>query len=889
MTQNEKNEIKIDLNQLATQKSLTREGLIQRQVYDDLRDRISKRLSWIEKETSEKNSGLPSGMGWVSFIDGTRGAGKSTFLHNALELLKEDIEVKDKLAVMDWVDPSRIETNEFILLIILNAIKERVNKNPGDKSEKNREVRDKLDKAFKEVAGGLVLFKKDHHPLNELDAELFLEIGLEEAGHSAKLRENLHELIKHACDLLQVKALLFSFDDADTKFEHAIDLLETLRKYLDTPRVMCVVTGDLELYTLLIRQNFRRELTQGDQNEWGTKQVENHYRSQQQIRMLDHLEEQYLLKLFPLRERHHLLPICTLANSDGPIDKKMIFILNSNDAKPAADLLKFTEEKIENGFRLTRKSDIDLYRDFLLMQPIRSVLQVLARLQQDQSEDAAANSFHMAMLDLALHSLYQYNIAAEEIAAHDLRALCEAVFEVAMDDGDPDTSAYLRPTGAKAHNRVAMYGLSAAVAEQLKGKPGTSIAYLFRSPGMVKLAHEADESTLNYFNVKNLRHEFKRHMGVGRIDDALGWARQATVALVGKYAINPTTRVIRNGIIGINQNGSKNFKGYQKVFEELEITPAVAYSLVKSSVNGPRTFASAYILLGLISSLLRQTESTEWSNKNDDEQKSEVSKLLSGIYENTSHVSAPPWIYETNTDKDEENYSEASQTNTAPKTDDQANKDKWPNDLLEWMKASKYLKASHPSSLMMGKIWTRLYFGLENISGELRPDSKGKFKNNDFASIMELFALGIVNAFLIEESTYHRPIKGSAQPIILSNPRSSSKNYLEQLNRNKEVISQDRLPLTFIIATCPLITGLISSEKVNNHNTSESKSENTRWCFEIKSADKNPYCGNFISKNDFEKLKKVAIQGKKPPPIDAKVKPKGSGTSDDLGTTSGDQ
>ena len=87
MNSPERNEIKIDLNQLATQKTLSREGLIQRQVYDDLRDGISKRLSWIKKETSKKDSSLPSGMGWVSFIDGTRGAGKSTFLHNALDLL----------------------------------------------------------------------------------------------------------------------------------------------------------------------------------------------------------------------------------------------------------------------------------------------------------------------------------------------------------------------------------------------------------------------------------------------------------------------------------------------------------------------------------------------------------------------------------------------------------------------------------------------------------------------------------------------------------------------------------------------------------------------------------------------------------------------------------
>jgi hypothetical protein len=112
--------------------------------------------------------------------------------------------------------------------------------------------------------------------------------------------------------------LLFAFDDADTNSKHAIELLEMIRNYLDTPRALVLLTGDLELYALLVRQNFRTELTQGNPSEWGGQNASND-RSVQQSRMLDHLEEQYLLKLFPVQERHILFPLWRLVDETGTL------------------------------------------------------------------------------------------------------------------------------------------------------------------------------------------------------------------------------------------------------------------------------------------------------------------------------------------------------------------------------------------------------------------------------------------------------------------------------------------------------------------------------------------------------------------------------------------
>jgi len=179
----------IDLETVHAQTELKKDDLIQKHVYEALRSRITKRLEWVEAKTKgEENhnprdtySVVPSGYGWVSFIDGTRGAGKSTFMHTALRLIREDF---GNLAVIGSIDPSRIESNEILLLTLLHALKEKVEialKRPPQCETDNAERR-KWEKAFHKVAGGLVMFQKDHHPLKELDEDLFLDIGIERAG-----------------------------------------------------------------------------------------------------------------------------------------------------------------------------------------------------------------------------------------------------------------------------------------------------------------------------------------------------------------------------------------------------------------------------------------------------------------------------------------------------------------------------------------------------------------------------------------------------------------------------------------------------------------------------------------------------------------------------------
>lgn len=854
--------ILIDLEAVHSQTDLNEDELIQKHVYVLLKNRIRKRLDWVKSNSrgrEHQHDGsftTPSGSGWVSFIDGTRGAGKSTFMHNTLRLISKKNTGIDDLAVVACLDPSRIETNEILLLALLHALKEKVERvlTLPARSEHDRDDRKKWEKAFRQVAGGLVMFQKDHHPLNELDEDLFLDIGIERTGHSAKLRENLAQLFEVACEVLNVKALLFAFDDADTNSKHAIALLELIRNYLDTPRALVLLTGDLELYSLLVRQNFRKELTQDKPSEWGGQNAAND-RSIQQSRMLDHLEEQYLLKLFPVQERHTLFPLWRLADETGTQTAKANYQVKVNDKEPEA-LIPFVNGQIKTGFRLTTSTDINLYTEFFLMQPLRSVLQTLARIASVDAQtnaQAYAHEFGQAMIAMSLQNLYQANIAVDELVAENFHALTETVFEIAMADGDPDTSAYLRPTSAEVHNRSAMFGLSAAVAQQLRGKPGTCITYLLRGPGMVKLMHDAIDSNKRNLDADALMKEFRRYMGPGRKEDALGWSRFASAALAGEYT-SSTIRFNRYGILGLNQKGGGSGDGALTSFKTAfnargkveKRYPAAAFSLVNLSGSGTKTLASIYNILGLVGKLLTLTEKSAWRASNPEQHKIDIFNQLLGFFPNTNSVAFPVWIklQDPGTDEDENGNDLGDQKDLIKA---------WVDPIHIWLINAVALKTYiAPSSVMLGKVVTRLFYGLENISDALRINVSTY--STDFASAMELFALCVVNAFLAEESAYHMTETGESKRIILDNPRTSATDYLKRLNAKVKDNPVDfkKLPLTTIIATCPFITGLISDETAK-----------AGWPFNAGITDLNNLDNDFISIDTWDQLRKVAIAGSK--------------------------
>ncbi len=68
------------------------------------------------------------------------------------------------------------------------------------------------------------------------------------------LEERFHIYIRETLKLLDKKCIVIPFDDIDTDFKKGFEILEVLRKYITSGQIITILTGDLELYSKLVRK-----------------------------------------------------------------------------------------------------------------------------------------------------------------------------------------------------------------------------------------------------------------------------------------------------------------------------------------------------------------------------------------------------------------------------------------------------------------------------------------------------------------------------------------------------------------------------------------------------------------------------------------------------------
>lgn len=793
--------IDLDENESAGPRSVDK--LVQHKHYEHLREQVIRHLANLEARRPNSQDDYPTGSGWAQFLDGTRGAGKSTFLSSVKQALERDPEVKGRMAFIASIDPSRIEQNEIVLLVILQQLKRRVEFALKERTRPDDDyLREEWRSAFRGVAGGLSLFANGYHPLDDLDPDLFLDWGLERASDGISLRTKLHRLFASACRILGVQALMLAFDDADTDSRHAMPLLECIRKYLDAPLVMVLLTGDMELYSLLVRQHFAATVT-------GRREaaLELHRRpvlgdrSAQTLRMIDHLEEQYLLKLFPIVRRTQLQPLWSV------MDKANYLATYPEWKGGARPIRKVVDEIVQRGLRIKKESDVATYAEFLLKQPLRSALQVMAHcaphLGGDPSSGMSATwspgltaALSRALEGLALTSLYKFSVDTDELAARELPALVRAVFDLSLHDGDIDTAPYLRPMSAERDVRAGFAALAAQVPNFCAEQPGTTLRYLLRGPGSVSLYSLARHHLgLDVLPSQDRIHQFGSYMGIGRREDSLDWARRATAVIALPYGTNPKARVVLPGVVGLNRKGRKQEHTARTALrlaikaDEIAFMPVFALAMVDvASASEMRTYGSIFLIVGLIEKLLSAgSDQDAWN-------------IFKGSYSSVT-VSAPAWSSSQGSVEEAEPTNQEGQENAPSK-----HQILWEN-TRQWRESALQLaKNVTPSAIFLGKVWTRLFFSLEKAADELKPRHK-------FGDVMEIFALCVINAFLVEEAEHHLSVTSSPSDanINRSNPRTSATTFIRKLQ--SVTLPRQALPLTSIVATCPLILGLLDEKK----------------------------------------------------------------------------
>lgn len=747
--------------------------LIQQQAFKAILGKINSSL---QAGITARKSSKKSDNGLVFFIDGTRGAGKSTFLRTLVDKLGK--QTTPKLKCLIEIDPTKVEVGEHIFISLLQQLQGLINETSRHHfcdSNSNSDKYESWRKDLRALADGLQLLDGKRNPLDGIDPEAFLEWGMERAKGGLDFADKFKELIESACKILDVDALIVAIDDADTNFAKGKQILEVIRRYLDTNRIVTLMTGDLQLYSHLVRDLYYDNLGES---------IHKHdpHRSEERKHLVDHLEAQYLQKLFPIQHRAHLKPLWELKNQVEytiPIDSKTEFKLEA-----------LINKLLEEGLFIKASSDIDRYQEFLLKQPLRSVVQLLQFCTEDMSEEKRFKTERVAegLRSMLLGSLYTEQVDVDALSAGDMAALNDAVFNAVVKDGEFDTGYYLRPQPSDESLCNTFVALAAEVSRHCQHNPGKAIQYILQGPGSTTLFNsiepKIESKTNKNYSYDEKKYLYIKYLSIGRSEDALNWAWHASPLLIP----NNTVRAVRCGVIGLTRNKTEDDKISAISFlndMKTKTTPtAFSLSLINVSSGTTKTYASIFNCIALATRLL----STPRSSQSTSQKITAIQIELNKVY-NTPTISPPPWIMEGG-DVDAEHF-----TNEAP----QQYLENIAIDIQKWLnRTHKTLDKVEPSSILLGKIWSRLYFSLISVADYHRP-------RNGVATIMEFYALATINAFLVEESDHHtRCIENE---IVTKPQRTNPVTSTEKVIEKFKTINPNTYPLTSIISTCPLIIG----------------------------------------------------------------------------------
>ena len=375
-------------------------------------------------------------------LSGARGTGKTTFLLSVLHKLQEK-KLDDNYAfcVFEPVDPTLFGCNEHILFTLLSMIVREVHRCRA-LCDTARYCRDggsgdweTWDRQLKELAEGLKTvgeqredINSDLSPQKDLwdNAEYLLEEGINKARSSYELEYKLHAFIHTSLKLLHKDAFVLGLDDVDTRPGIGWHVLEMLRRYLTTPQLIVIVSGNMELFQKLVE---RRQL-----KNFGLDFSSNKKRREEFAPQVMELTNQYLLKVLRTPLRIELLPFYEAleravsaktteeSKKKGGVDNRCVIELYHKQVSLAAVL-----ETFYSALSCTGSNVKAAFRKALLTNSARTVLQIAEQLielhdtlpkkndeqQQDTPEKGVALSRGVA--DILRVAFFDY-LAASGIA-----------------------------------------------------------------------------------------------------------------------------------------------------------------------------------------------------------------------------------------------------------------------------------------------------------------------------------------------------------------------------------------------------------------------------------------------------------------------------------------
>ena len=885
------NEIIIDLFASNLPGSTEEDDLIQKSLRDQLVKSIRSSITSDEsKDSSDVARFIDESGRNVFFVDGTRGAGKTTFINSVVKFLDGDKGNTDtRIICLPTIDPTKLPRHEPILVTVtarLNKMVSRELKGSWSSSD-HKKQKEQWQSHLEQLKRGLhLLTDKEYKPeyfsdALKLDAQLDYSIGGQD------LSQIFDKLVECACEILSCKAILISFDDIDTQFDTGWDVLESIRKFFNSQQLVVVATGDLRLYSQLIRgkqyENYSKTLL--SQEKESARLAERGY-------MVEHLEQQYLLKLFPVQKRIQLKTMLQLVGDDknnGAISVKTEFGVKDEGA---IDIRKAIGDAVMEGLNLREGSDLAMYVNELLKQPVRLLMQVLqdfytkkyyastedkkdGKVQVDVDIKSSPRLLRNALYGAMLSSIYRAGLNYEQ-HRFGMDSLCKDIFTYVKQDRDFNTGFYLRPQSESEALRNCSIYLASQVSENCQGNLSKVLQMLLVGCGSVSIFNQFVTGLAQAENDSDkfdqMISEYIAYMSVGRNESTSHWANRCCAVV----ANNPNEEKIGIflGMVQLNRGSRKEKPQVYKKFDldkERGLAKAsMAASLSTVASSNLMDFASVFNLIGAVSDIT----ACEGENQS-------VEKAFNKAISKPTCI-IPPWsdaaaraemkssgVNNRGKGKDndvdysidiEENDPEPTQ-NSSDQVDDEF-KDAIEN-IKKWLLLVREVEVDiSPSALLIGKIWTRFYFNLNNIADQHRTRLRGeaytgKFANQSNASkIMRFNVLAFLHAVLVEESLYHSVSTDDyLDDGLRLNPITSVDEFEKKLSGISKALEHNDLnwreshPLFLLLVSCPMFHPFIFPVGGVNGSSTPLKKENEFREILSKIVD-----GDFFEKLDLDRL-----------------------------------
>lgn len=720
-------------------------------------------------------------------VNGKRGMGKTSFI---LSVIKQSSAWHEDVCVLDIIDPTMIEMKEHIFLNIVSSIQEQVDNKYRNCEGFNESIYQSWKQSLIKLSGGLSVLDgvgSDHLKEALWDSpELILERGLANAKQGSKLERNLHHFISESLRVLEKKAFLLVLDDIDTSLTEGKAVLETLRKYLTSPRLIVTMLGDIDLYSTIVRQLQWEKM---DSN--GTlKKYEDLETFRNQV---DHLEEQYLTKLLKPENRITLKTLFDLRNQ--------ITVQNSIGGD-LDDLDKHVGDLVNHLFYTDDQPKYaQLYKNVLLSQSTRSVIQVLKGWQtsQDKQDD-------MLFLD-TLYQVFFTTLKKHLESFGLLEPSCEltvsTLAKYMMHKGlSKDSGMKLLPDFDKDETNVATIYLNALVNTRLK--PQQYLSYF------IKVGY-----ALERFNtVSDAKPDrFINHVGMnGSISNTKLAKRLLTTFKIGSntYTTNPV-------FFG-------NFSVKNDDLEKLASTDN--FALLLSRVYNPKTgrysFLSLFNLLGVLADLSCE--------KTPENVLSKINLICDFyVFDDTATGAT------SNEDIIETKY-------PIPQFDVTA---VLKNQLIDWCKKSELIN-QQLSLADLAKMWTRLAYSFNEI------DSRSENKGKAYGELLKLYVAALLN------SVYIHCEQKKGKHVDIKNPSTDPQFFFDKL---KGYESENLYTLFDYLYECPALKPDIISLP-ENLKSSHSAPKPARNKKDFKKLSETEQKKAIASIDGWENYKSITVQNK---------------------------